>query len=496
MLHWRLSRSTRWLGYAIVGILGMLQVLLFQKIQSIETQLNAAAQQGPLPLIPNQNDGAMMAPLVEQVGGDNALLVEKRTTTTISKSINNNGGTTTTTTRKGVHEHQVGDQSASYAAKTHTMPNGHKLPVALQETEIKTLATLRKPFCLPWHVSSDAWWTDHVLWEVYHEDDTHYCFRRILNKEKVNTIRAIQKNQFRNDCSHPIYKKMWNSGFSNDLRNLVDGLKHSTEVTHRPFQVAMQPWHYASPKPFNISTAACGSQDMFCYFLPLSNCPQVPVNDTIKQVGFLDRLRVWGPRLFDRPTRWYLEYVSRPQTWLRHRVYQFVQKQNVVAPCTALHVRRGDVISHGSHARRYFSIAEYLNTTQEIEHNILLLTDDHNAIGEALHEFPDRNWMYIDRPRYRGNEGGFERHLPSNDPILEMTVLLSTFQLVRRCTSMVRSSSAFGDYLWGEIKDEHAGDETIWWKRVDENLGEQLFSENNIAISANVSKAYDIVNAK
>jgi len=159
-----------------------------------------------------------------------------------------------------------------------------------------------------------------------------------------------------------------------------------------------------------------------------------------------------------------------------------------VTPCTALHVRRGDVVAHGTHSRRYFSIAEYLNTTDKVEHNVFLLTDDHNAIGEALHEFPDRNWMYIDRPRYRGSEGGFERHLPSNDPILEMTVLLATFRLVRKCTSMVRGSSAFGEYLWGEIKDAHPV-ENIWFTRVDGAL--TIYSADNVA-SANISKTYDL----
>lgn len=469
------SPRTRWLAYAIVGVLGLLQVLLFQKIQTVENQAFY-----PLLAVPST-----------PVRGPTQRVSSDVTTR------QNNGGTTTTTATTGNNKPLSHTQPTSTSVITtrtsHTLFNGDSLPTVTRVQDIESVASLKQPFCLPWNVNSDEWWTHHVLWEVFYQDDSHYCFRRIPNRQKMETIRNIYRNQFRNDCSDPVYKKMWNSGFSNDLRNLVDGLAHSTQVTHRPFQVTTMPWHYASPKPFNISTAACKSQDMFCYFLPLSNCPRVAVNDTIKQIGFLDRGVVVGPKMFNTPTRWYLEYVSRPQTWLRHRVYQFVKQQNIQAPCTALHVRRGDVITHGSHARRYFSIAEYLSTAGDsMEHNILLLTDDHNAIGEALHEFPAYNWMYIDRPRYRGSEGGFEHHLPSNDPILEMTVLLGTFHLVRRCTSMVRSSSAFGDYLWGEIKDEHQGDKSIWWKRVDENSG-KIFSQDNIAISANVSKTYDIL---
>jgi hypothetical protein len=371
----------------------------------------------------------------------------------------------------------------------HRLPDGESLAVATTAEEIETVALNDESFCVPWEVNSDEWWTHHVVWEIFHEDDTHYCFRRLGDAAKEALLWQIYHNQFESDCSVMVHKKMWNSGISNDFRNVVDGLMHATQTAQQAFQVANMPWHYASPKPFNVTTAACPSQDMFCYFLPLSNCPRIPVDDALKKIGFFDRGAVLGPRLFIQPARTYLDYIRRPQTWLRRRLYDFVQAQSqVVAPCTALHVRRGDIVTHGTHSRRYYAIADYLNTSERIEPNVFLLTDDHNAIGEALHEFPDRNWMYINRPRYHGSEGGFERHLPSNDPILEMTVLLGTFRLVRRCTSMVRSSSAFGDFLWGEIKDEHVG-EDFWFKRVDEHV-RGVYSVDNIA-SANISKTYE-----
>ena len=446
------SQRTRWFAYTIVGFLGLTQVLLYKKIQSVQNHENVF-----LPDIHRGNNHRKTIP------GKS----EKPAYPPTNSLYTLPDGTTC----------KVANRAQDIPAVVESLHNAADNDGALS-------------FCLPWHVNSDEWWTHNVEWEIGYEDDTHYCFRRIQNVQKRQLMLTIYQNQFKNDCSQPVYKKMWNSGISNDLRNVVDGLKYSTETTHRPFDITIQPWHYASPKPFNISTAACPSQDMYCYFLPLSNCPRVPVNDTIKKIGFLDRGAVLGPKLFVPPARWYLEFVSRQQTWLRHRVYKFVQRQTVDTPCTALHVRRGDIITHGTHSRRYFSIAEYMNTTHKIERNVFLLTDDHNAIGEALHEFPDRHWMYIDRPRYRGSEGGFEHHLPSNDPVLEMTVLLATFKLVRRCTSMVRSSSAFGDFLWGEIKDQHDM-EDIWFRRVDENL-RTIFSADNIVISANVSKAYDV----
>lgn len=452
------ARRTRLMAYAIVGVFGLTQVVLFLRLHAVET---GTEQHHPMAYQDNHRHR-----LTSTTAAD----------AKIDKPNDPRAAAAAVT------------KAEAAATTTHNLPNGEVRQVAKSAQQIETMASRNEPFCLPWHVNSDDWWTHNVVWEVFHEDDTHYCFRRIQSAKKARALQAIYRNQFRNDCSDPMYKKMWNSGYSNDLRNVADGLKYATEKTRRPFQVAIMPWHYASPKPFNISTAACNTQDMFCYFLPLSSCPRVPVNDTIKKIAFLDRMAVLGAKLFNPPARWYLEYLSRPQTWLRHRVYRSVQEQKVVAPCTALHVRRGDVVTHGTHSRRYFSIAEYLNTTNKVEHNIFLLTDDHNAIGEALHEFPERNWMFIDRPRYRGSEGGFERHLPSNDPILEMSVMLATFRLVRRCNSMVRGSSAFGDFLWGEIKDEH-GAENIWFERVDERF--TIFSKDNQA-TANISRTYEV----
>jgi hypothetical protein len=95
-----------------------------------------------------------------------------------------------------------------------------------------------------------------------------------------------------------------------------------------------------------------------------------------------------------------------------------------VKPCTVIHVRRGDIVMHGKQSRKYHAISEYLNasakTNIQIHPNILILTDDHNAIGEAKTLYPEYHWMSIERPRWKADEGGFERQLPSNDPIFEM----------------------------------------------------------------------------
>eukprot|EP00978_Attheya_sp_CCMP212_P049412 scaffold661471_cov63-Attheya_sp.AAC.2 len=79
--------------------------------------------------------------------------------------------------------------------------------------------------------------------------------------------------------------------------------------------------------------------------------------------------------------------------------------------------------------------------------NILLLTDDQNAISEAVSQHPDYNWIYFNRPRYRGTEGGWENQIPSDDPKHEVLRILHTLQLVRQCKLLIYSWNNFAHYI-------------------------------------------------
>ena len=183
------------------------------------------------------------------------------------------------------------------------------------------------------------------------------------------------------------------------MKNVVDGLYHAIK-TNQPIQMkAVTPWHYAAGKSDrrrsnSVARPVCPSKDMYCYFLNLTNCsPGADVYDG----NLASRLE-----FFKDPGSWLLEYATRPQTWLRREVYQYSSKVNITEPCTAMHVRRADIVLHRKSARRYREIDEYMNVLSNGTRNIFLMTDDHNAIGEALHKYPEYNWMYIDRPRHRG----------------------------------------------------------------------------------------------
>eukprot|EP00663_Eupelagonemidae_sp_cell21sb_P001929 gene1929-4762_t len=54
----------------------------------------------------------------------------------------------------------------------------------------------------------------------------------------------------------------------------------------------------------------------------------------------------------------------------------------------------------------------------------VLMTDDQGAIDEAAGMGGSGiRWLYIDRPRWRGAEGGWENHFPSGDPKLEVVYI-------------------------------------------------------------------------
>jgi len=135
-----------------------------------------------------------------------------------------------------------------------------------------------------------------------------------------------------------------------------------------------------------------------------------------------------------------------------------------------IHVRRADVVLHGKFSRRYHPIREYVDALCEDERRLkgeeggassatvcpellrqkplLLLTDDSNAIKEALAQYPQLKWQYIDRPRHRGSEGGWENQIPSGDPASEVVALHAAFTLARRCNVIVHTKSNLADYLY------------------------------------------------
>lgn len=131
-------------------------------------------------------------------------------------------------------------------------------------------------FCVPWERDTDAWWTHHPWWYISLENDTHYCFRYPIEKpKKVQFFQSLYGVQSRSGCSNVTTKRMWSDGWGSDTRNLMDGLHHAVTQTSQPFQVTSEPWHYAAKQ----NATACPLQNMYAYFLNLTQCPTVAVGE-------------------------------------------------------------------------------------------------------------------------------------------------------------------------------------------------------------------------
>jgi hypothetical protein len=190
---------------------------------------------------------------------------------------------------------------------------------------------------------------------------------------------------------------------------------------------------------------------------------------------------------------WLRRYAFRPRHALRHQLYLFLQEHltpthqqqlariqaasqklhqqstasaadSSMFSCTAIHIRRGDV-AFGK-GRRYAAVQEYLDAGNISQgETIVLLTDDASTIDEVQefhnagnhtndhshdnHESSTHyyNWIYVQRPRFLGSQGGFEGFVPSNDPAFEVVAILADMHLASYCPRLVHGKSGFVDLL-------------------------------------------------
>lgn len=303
-------------------------------------------------------------------------------------------------------------------------------------------------FCVPWdHVNTDDWWTHHPEWNVAEENATVTCFQK--DHPDSSVWQRLYDNQFSSSaCDRTYTRQMWSSGYGTDMEQIMLGLQESLEQkVPMTVTVGDKWWHYSANK-HDGSNATCSSKDMNCYFLPLSNCT-LPGTKIDSNPIVLKRKHISN---YD--AAW--KFASRPQQWLRKAIYEMklpIQRQLLPpastskSSCAVLHVRRADVVLHHDFARKYFPVSDYVNLLPDQNQTLFLLTDDANAIDEAMEFFPDHNWVYFRRKRHRGTEGGWEEQVPSKNPKLEMITILATLDLVRHCDTLVHSQSKFSNLL-------------------------------------------------
>jgi hypothetical protein len=316
------------------------------------------------------------------------------------------------------------------------------------ESDITMQTVPRK--CFAWgDDSADKWWEMNPEYEVTIETDLEYCFTIIQNDEKAAFFRKLHAHQYNmTKCNDTYTKRMISSGWGADINHVAAGLLHGLD-TDRSFQIVQDVdfWHYAALKPQyrGDDKPFCPTGDLFCYFLPIGICNATSV-DTMNT----------RPRGALIP--WAREFSTRPQQWLRHEVYEYMNQNapSINTPCAALHVRRADVVLHGKFSRKYFPISKYIELLQEkvpdkSYTNILLFTDDQNAVDEAETLHPEYNWMYLNRTRHRGSSGGFENQIPSGSPKDEVVSILVTFRLAQKCDVLVHTTSSFATAIYNSM---------------------------------------------
>jgi hypothetical protein len=381
-----------------------------------------------------------------------------------------------------------------------------------------------REFCVEWHIDTDDWWTHRPDWMVTIENETHYCMSPIQDQnvtdgaEKAQFLRNLYDNQFRNNCSNLHMLHMVNQGWGSDLRNVYHGLAYGMDQ-HRPVQFYLypfdrRPWLYTVGPQATTSNGtrefvnqeaadqkpACPTKNMECYFLPLTNCPPFPVPEMHDPTP--------TQNLDSQKAGWYLEYATRTKTFLRYRIYRFITERAPAmrTPCTVIHVRRADVVINpfANVTRRYHPLEDYIDgattrgtafaphKTQLLHENILLMTDDQNAISEAHFKYPRYHWMYINRTRHRGAEGGFENQIPSGDPVEEVTALLAEFSLVRHCTSIIHTFSSLPYYLRAIMQSQHGTNGVMKLDIDDDQHGTgTVWKAGNGESTRHISRAYD-----
>jgi hypothetical protein len=112
-------------------------------------------------------------------------------------------------------------------------------------------------------------------------------------------------------------------------------------------------------------------------------------------------------------------------------------------------------VLHDDFSRKYFPISVYLDTLKAKNHiaviDIYLFTDDANAIDEALEFHPQYNWMYLEKKRHRGSEGGWENQVPGDSPLEEVVIMLAEFRLAQDCDILVHTASSYSDVLYDSM---------------------------------------------
>lgn len=366
-------------------------------------------------------------------------------------------------------------------------------------------ALITKPFCQSWSVTDannrslqpfDQWHTHHPNWIVTSESEEEFCVEPAGKSPIIRIMMLFYANQFLSSCKLVHTRYQWGSGWGADFWNINLGLAHGLHY-HVPCIITSweendphigiertHPWNYAANKEDhgqeNQTSLVCLAGDTTCYFLPYHGCGPIDMlkNDSsVKLLQFEegnkggdvagegmesdnddggedDEGEIWSDEGWSA-----YSFVTRKQLWFRRAVFDYKEKfkqeynWSTKSDCTVMHVRRADAILDDRH---YYPVAFYVEMIPEEKlndpnHYVFLLTDDSSAIEEAHEFFPNIKWTYFNRPRHNITSSGWEDHTPSGDPALEVIVIMSAFDLVQDCSTLIHGPSGFINYIYAYV---------------------------------------------
>lgn len=307
--------------------------------------------------------------------------------------------------------------------------------------------------CVIWDVPTDDWWLHHYDWMNQGDNLTYTCFVRITDPARrsfISKLHSLQWQKNNSACRNGVQNQQISSGYAAALMAVARSFNAAFH-NNQAFQITKRHvnanWNF-SPKN-RSHWVYCPTEDMNCYFLPLSNCKAELGRDDAPR-GSKPTLKAAKEEFF-----WLRQYAFRLQHKVRYQLQQFfyqhklshTSSSSMTSPCTAIHVRRTD-IAFGK-GRRYLPVQDYIDAGNITKHStIVLLTDDASTLNE-IHQFhqQDYKWVYLERPRFRGAEGGFEGFVPSQDPAFEVLSILADAYLVSHCNKLIHGKSGFVQVL-------------------------------------------------
>lgn len=301
-----------------------------------------------------------------------------------------------------------------------------------------------KECCAPWNIQADEWWLHKPDYEVSLENETHFCFAPVSDSEKANFLRRIHRRQWSNGgrCDQLETSVETNAGFGASHRWLVLSFFHAHK-NDKPFQIEWNPrrWLYAAAN--RSSWAYCPSEDITCYYLPISPCGR-NVTTPKHEVARMDR----DDNREKLEFLWLQHYMMRPRQQFRRKLYEMKAQLDIKYPCTTMHIRRGDSGLPRPPYRRYAAVQEYIDAAGIKEgDNIVLLTDDQSTIDEVKKYHPLYKWIYLERPRTTGVSLGFNGHIPSGDEAFELLAIETELRIAASCDKVVCGQSGFMESL-------------------------------------------------